>query len=248
MKRIGLKKSLFVLISGVGFFLILINTAGAENFLQPKTVLFKTTDEKLDKAKEIKADILVPKTFQEGMDFYREAEEMYKNNEEQDEIKIYIKKARKKFQKAIGESKVSGVLFTETMLARDDTIKVNGHKIDTENWNKAEEIFRDAAEELEDGDSDDAKFLGKDAELMYRKAELKAIQTKFLKETWRNDRETHARVVYGQQPEREGAKPPGAPVCLPLMYGCEQSSAFPCGSIVAGSLTPMHHLLDLSDG
>ena len=87
MKRVDFKKLLF----GVVFFLVVINTAGADNFLQPKTVLFKITDEKLDKVKEIKADILVPQTFQEGMDFYREAEEMYKDNEEQDEIKIYIK-------------------------------------------------------------------------------------------------------------------------------------------------------------
>jgi len=184
MKRVGFKKLFFVLIFGVSFFLILINVASAENFLQPKTVLFKTTNETLDKAKEIKADVLVPKTFQEGMDFYREAEEMYKNNEEQDEIKKYIKKARQKFQKTIDESRVSGVLFTETILAREDAIKVNGHKIDTENWNKAEETFRDAAEELEGGDSDDAKSLGKESELLYRKAELSAIQTKFLKETW----------------------------------------------------------------
>ncbi len=180
MKRVDFKKLLF----GVVFFLVVINTAGADNFLQPKTVLFKITDEKLDKVKEIKADILVPQTFQEGMDFYREAEEMYKDNEEQDEIKIYIKKARQKFQKAIKDSKVSGVLFTETMLARDDAIKVNGHKIDTQSWNDAEETFRDAAGELEGGDSDDAKSLGKEAELLYRDAELKAIQTKFLKEAW----------------------------------------------------------------
>jgi len=151
MKQVGLKKLSFVLIFGVGFFLFFINTAGAENFLQPKTVLFKTANEKLDRVKEIKADILVPKKFQEGMDFYYEAEEMYKNNDEQDEIKKTIKKARQKFQKVIDESKVSGVLFTETMLAREDTIKVNGHKIDLENWNKAEETFRDAAEELEGG-------------------------------------------------------------------------------------------------
>jgi len=181
MKRIGLKKIFFSLIFEVGIFLFLINTAGAENFLQPKTVLFKTANEKLDRVKEIKADILVPKKFQEGMDFYHEAEEMYKNNDEQDEIKKYIKNARQKFQKAIDESKVSGVLFTETMLAREDTIKVNGHKIDAENWNKAEETFRDAAEELEGGDSDDAKSLGKESELLYRKGELKAIQTKILK-------------------------------------------------------------------
>jgi outer membrane protein OmpA-like peptidoglycan-associated protein len=184
MKRFGLKKTLFVVSFGVIFFGVLIHSVSAENFLQPKTVLFKTTDEKLDMAKELKADILVPKTFQEGMFFYREAEEMYKNNEEQDEIKKIIKNARQKFQKAIDETKVSGVLFTETMLARDDTIKVSGHKIDTENWNQAEETFKDAAMELEDGDSDDAKSLGKEAELLYRKAELKAIQTKFLKETW----------------------------------------------------------------
>ncbi len=184
MKRVGFKKLCFFLISGAGFFLILIHPADAENFLQPKTTLFKTTNETRDKAKEVKADLLVPKTFQEAMNFYREAEEMYQDNEEQDEIEKYIKKARQKFQKAIDDSKISAVLFTATMLAREDTIKVNGHKIDTENWNKAEKVFRDAAEELEEGDSDDAKSLGKESELLYRNAELKAIQTKFLKETW----------------------------------------------------------------
>jgi len=184
MHWVGLKKTLAVLIFGIVFFLFFIHSANTENFLQPKTVLFKTTNEKLDMAKELKANILVPKKFREGMDFYHEAEAMYKSNEEQSEIEKTISNARQKFQKAIDETRVSGVLFTETMLARDDAIKVNGHKIDDENWNNAEEMFRNAAIELEEGDSEDAKSLGKEAEILYRKAELKAIQIKFLKETW----------------------------------------------------------------
>jgi outer membrane protein OmpA-like peptidoglycan-associated protein len=88
------------------------------------------------------------------------------------------------FEKAIKDTQLAGVLFTETMIAREDTIKVNGQQLDPENWNKAESVFKDAAEQLEDGDSDDAKSIGKEAEILYRKVELKAIQASYLNEVW----------------------------------------------------------------
>lgn len=161
-----------------------ISTVFSTNYLQPKSVIFRSADEKLEMAKEVKADLLVPDTFKKGMKYYREAEEMYKYKEDLDEIHKAIARSKELFEKAIKDSQLSGVLFIETMVAREDTIKVYGHQIDPENWKKAESVFRDAAEQLEDGDSDDAKSIGKEAEILYRKAELKAIQSKYLKEVW----------------------------------------------------------------
>ncbi|RJP76084.1 MAG: hypothetical protein C4522_19135 [Desulfobacteraceae bacterium] len=173
----------------IGFAIILfcfspISTVFSANYLQPKSVIFRSTDEKLEMAKEVKADLLVPDTFKKGMKYYREAEEMYQNKEDMDEMKQFIDRSKDLFEKAIKDSQIAGVLFTETMVAREDTLKINGDQLDPVNWNEAEFLFRDAAEELEDGDSDNAKSIGKEAEILYRKAELKAIQSKYLKEVW----------------------------------------------------------------
>ncbi len=173
-----------VAIFSIIFNIITLTTGFSANYLQPKSVLFRSVDEKVQMAKIAKAEILVPETFENGMKYYREAEILFNNKEDLDEINKLITKSRELFEKAIKDTQLSGLLFTETMVAREDALKVNGHLLDLENWNNAETAFRDAAEQLEGGDSDDAKTIGKAAEILYREAELKAIQSKYLKEVW----------------------------------------------------------------
>jgi len=196
-------KQKYVIVSGIFFILfniIIINTSGSTNYLQPKSVVFKSVDEKQQMAKMVKADILVPETFEDGMKYYHEAEILFQNKEDIDEINKLIEKSRECFEKSLKDTRLSGLLFTETMVAREDALKVNGHQLDLENWNNAETVFRDAAVQLEEGDSDDAKSIGKEAEILYRKAELKAIQSKYLKEVWSLLKKTENMDTYKYAP------------------------------------------------
>lgn len=166
-----------------GMLLLCVLSAGAGS-LPPKDILFKAVDTLIATAKEKKADIYLPETFSEGMEYYQEAEELYQNKEEKADVDEAIRNAILKFEKAIDETKVASVFFTETMVARVDAEKVNAPLLDPITWKKAENKFKDAAEDLEDGDSNNAKERGKEAEKLYRNAELKAIQSRYLKDVW----------------------------------------------------------------
>lgn len=155
----------------------------ADNLL-PKHIMFKTANQKMAEAKKINAHIYVPEAFSDGMEYYHEAEDMYKDNDDSDDITRTLKKAISKFDTAIDNTKVSSVFFTKTMLAREDALRVKANELDVINWKKAEEKYREAAEILEDGDTKDAKVEADNAERFYREAELKAIQTKYLKDVW----------------------------------------------------------------
>jgi outer membrane protein OmpA-like peptidoglycan-associated protein len=182
-----MKKTLLKQICFFGIILSMIffikSSATAGNLL-PKNVMFKTANEKIEEAKKLSAHIYVPESFNEGMEYYREAEEMYNDNEDSDDIKKKLKQAVDKFDYAIDNTNVSSVFFTKTMLAREDALRVKANELDVINWNKAEEKYREAAETLEDGDTKDAKIEAEDAERLYRNSELKAIQTKYLKNVW----------------------------------------------------------------
>ena len=152
--------------------------------LLPKKTMFKTANEKIEEAKKLSAHIYVPESFNEGMEYYHDAEEMYNDNEDSDDITRKLKQAVDKFDNAIDNTNVSSVFFTKTMLAREDALRVKANELDVINWKKAEEKYKEAAETLEDGDTKDAKTEADDAERLYRNAELKAIQTKYLKNVW----------------------------------------------------------------
>jgi len=185
--RVLMKKTFFKLTGFFILFLFILITFQPYVFagnLLPKKIMFKTVNEKIAEAKKINAHIYVPEAFNEGMEYYHEAEEMYNDNDDSDDINRIIKKAITKFDDSIDNTRVSSVFFTKTMIAREDTLRVKGNELDVINWKKAEEKYKEAAETLEDGDTKDAKIEGDDAERLYRNAELKAIQTKYLKNVW----------------------------------------------------------------
>lgn len=167
----------------IGFFVFGCLEAEAKK-LPSEGLVFNTVEEKIAQAQKIKADMYIPNTYAEGMEYYNDAKEMYNEGDSLVDIKEAVNNAIRKFEKAIDDTTVASVFFTEAMIAKEDALKVNGPEHDPGNWQKAEKLFLEAAETLEEGDSKDAKEIAENSEKRYRDVELKAIQSKYLKNTW----------------------------------------------------------------
>ncbi|MBX2841362.1 MAG: OmpA family protein, partial [Flammeovirgaceae bacterium] len=73
--------------------------------------------------------------------------------------------------------------FSNVLAARNDAMETKAPIAVSEKWKEAEKCFKNAAEELEDGDLESAKEEGKRAVSLYREAEIEAIKTTFLSNT-----------------------------------------------------------------
>jgi OmpA-OmpF porin, OOP family len=148
-----------------------------------KSTLFADADNALQEVKKVGAYLLSPDNFETAMEYYREAENDLKEGDNLDDIREKLESAVEYFNKALEVTKLAEVTFTKVIDARNDALEAQAHEYASELWKEAEEVFNKAANELEDGDVNDAKELGGEAETLYRKAELEAIETHLLAET-----------------------------------------------------------------
>ncbi len=142
--------------------------------------LFHEADRMMGLAKNAQADILSPQAYEDAMEVYMEAVEDYKEEDDLKDIRENLAEAVTNFNKALENVELGQVVFSQTLSARSDAIHSNASSFVKEVWEEAEEEFRKAAEELEEGDVEDAKEHAAEAEQIYRKAELEAIEANYL--------------------------------------------------------------------
>ena len=145
-----------------------------------QTSLFNDVNQSMQVAKHAQADVLSPLTFDEAMSEYNTAKKKFEENGELAEIRAKIAKADSKFQEATDNTKVSAVMFSSALSARRDAINAESAQFVKEMWLNAEKEMKDAAVQLEKGDSDDAKKKATVATDLYRKAELESIKANYL--------------------------------------------------------------------
>jgi len=159
-----------------------VGTSWAQEDLRNQ--LFASTDAILQKAREHQADVLAPKNFQKAMESYQKADRDFKKGRNLEDIRKYLRQAQAYFKKAIEATKLADVTFSSTSAARNDANSAEASRFGPEVWKKAEAKFKEAARELENGDVNDAKRKGADAEKMYRLAELEPIKANYLTPAW----------------------------------------------------------------
>lgn len=144
-----------------------------------KKEFFNEANLSLKKAEQINAELYAPEAFSEGSEYYRDAEEYYDKGRPEpagrklDKAIEYLNKASDIAEKAVGQ-------FKAQIAARSDANNVDAVKFEYKKWQEAEEYFKDAIEEFEEGDLADAREYAKKAEKLYRLAELKTIETSYL--------------------------------------------------------------------
>ncbi len=142
--------------------------------------LFNEADGLLKSAKEKQAELYAPVSFERAMQYYRDASEYFTKGAKLEDIREKVKNASAYLAKALDACKLGEETFTATMSARSDAMTAGAPKSTGELWDKAEERFRRAARDLEDGSVGDARKEGDDATKLYRSAELEAIKTNYL--------------------------------------------------------------------
>ncbi len=157
--------------------LLVFGTAGAQDV---KKELFDETDNLVRQAKEKNAHLYSPGAYKKAMEYYNDADSDYKKGRNLEDIRSKLKGTRAFLHKAMEGVKMGEVTFSATMAARSDALSAEARTFSAATWKKAEEQFTSAAEQLEDGDVNDAKSEAGEAEGLYRAAELEAIKGNYL--------------------------------------------------------------------
>ncbi len=165
-------------------FLLFFIIGGVIQSQDIRSTLFKEADKAMKLAKENKADLLSPNNFDQGYQYYQQAENDLKDGDDLEDIRETLSKAAIYFTNAYDKTKVGKITFASVMKARDDAFNAEASSFASQLWQKGEKTFRDAAEQLEAGDLDDATELALTAEKFYSDAELDAIKVNYLNETW----------------------------------------------------------------
>ena len=148
-----------------------------------KMLLFQETDQAMEKAKAVQADIFSPKQFESGTEYYRDADDDYKKGKNLEDIRKKLKMAAVYFLKAVETTKLFTNNFADCVSARNDALSAEASQYREEEWKEAESVLYEAARTLEEGNLKGAQSRAKKAEEFYRQVELESIKANYLDET-----------------------------------------------------------------
>ena len=164
----------------IGLFLTFFGATLAASAQNLSDDLFAQIDQRAASARAAQAHVLSPENYRKGIKAYREAVEEFQSQGELGDINEDIEEANDYFEQAMKNVEVAQATLPQTLNARQDALAAQAPGNQAERWKEAEETFQDAVRELENGDLDDAREEGKEAEAQYRRAELEAIKTTYL--------------------------------------------------------------------
>ena len=147
--------------------------------------LFKSIEDTFKAANAVKANILAPKNYEQAAELYRRANDRYQRGRGIDGIRSDLARAREYLDKSIAATAVAEATFANAIQARGDAESAQAQTLADQDWQDAEETFADAARRLEAGSKSRAERAAKEAETLYRAAELNAIKINYLSETER---------------------------------------------------------------
>ncbi len=176
-----INRALVVAVLAVGGVAVALAASGMQDV---KETLFKEASKNLKQAREMKADVLAPKSFGEGLKYYREAEADFQRGKNLDGIRKKLQASVRLLQKAMEATKLAEVTFSASMKARADALAAGAPSFASQLWREADGKFAEAATELENGDVNSAKRKSVEGERLFRQAELAAIKANYLNETW----------------------------------------------------------------
>ena len=149
-----------------------------------KQSLFAEADKMMEEAKTARLDLLSPSNYEQAFNNYKEASDDFKQGENLKAIQEKLANVTKFIGAAKTKAEVSKITLKNSIEARNDALKVEANKYASKQWQSAEAKFREAGEEVEDGDIPDAEEASNEAEELFRAAELSSIKVLYLDETW----------------------------------------------------------------
>jgi len=145
-----------------------------------KESIFGDVQKQIEEAKEAYAEILSPEYYEKAVENFETAESYYTNNKSTRDIREKLTEASNYCRRAMDAVRVGKLTLKDAIRARHDALKVEADNYAPNLYKEGSELFREAATEVEDGDLEDAREKGSEAEQAFRKAELKSIKDKIL--------------------------------------------------------------------
>ena len=150
-----------------------------------KDSIFGDVQKKIDDVRDQDAELLSPEFYKSAVESFKEANQLYLNNESTRDVREKLTEADRYCSRALEVVNLAKITLNEPMKAREDALSVQADKLAAELFTEGVNKFYEAATEIEAGDIDDARETGSESEEFFRKAELKAIKDAILGEARR---------------------------------------------------------------
>jgi OOP family OmpA-OmpF porin len=144
---------------------------------------FKDAKARLADAEKENVSLMSPTYYGDALKNFKSAEKKFKEGASLNDIKEQLAEVNTLLDKAYKTAEVGKVTFASVLKVRNDAVKAVASSNVPELWIKAESKLKEAGEELEDGDVNNARELANEAENIFRDAELEAIKKSYLVET-----------------------------------------------------------------
>jgi outer membrane protein OmpA-like peptidoglycan-associated protein len=148
----------------------------------PKESFFADYKKQMMQLRQNNGEIFSPKFYQKAVEAFKEANELYDDNESVVDIREKLQETEKWFVKAQKTIDLVKDTLKESIIAREAALAAGAPLFAAKEWGKAEEYFNDAIQNIEEEDIDDAFDLGKDAVIFYKQAQLLALKNHILSE------------------------------------------------------------------
>ena len=156
---------------------------------------------RMDDARAANLHLIAPNAFDDASSRLSAAREMLKEGEKISDIREEVQRGQAVLNRARRVQDVGSVILKDAITARNDALEAKAPEFATDRWEEAEDVMRDAGGEVEKGDQNDARDDAREAEKLYREAELTAIRSDLLgtaREQRRRARENDAEELARQ--------------------------------------------------
>ena len=150
-----------------------------------RKTFFKDADAAKEAAEAVNAKLYAPKSYQNGMKEYQDAESLLERGRNIEYVRDNAADATQYFKTATKAAELAQTALAQAIKSRQDGANAMAPKLSPEVWSKAQQEFARAIQLLERGDLKNAKRREIEAISLYREAELVAIKAEYLSETRR---------------------------------------------------------------
>ena len=150
-----------------------------------RKTFFKDADAAKAAAEAAEASLLAPRTWERGMNEYRDAEEALERGRNIEWVRDNAADASRYFRDATQKAELARTKFAQVLKSRQDAANAKAPELSPDLWQQAQKKFGEAIRYLERGDLKGASRRDVEATGLYRDAELVAIKAQYLSETRR---------------------------------------------------------------
>ncbi|MEM1261112.1 MAG: OmpA family protein [Pseudomonadota bacterium] len=150
-----------------------------------RDTLFRAADAAREAAIGAEAEALAPRTYERASKAFADAEEALERGRNISTVRDRIARAEGLYRDATESAELARASLAGVIKTRQDARKADAPTLSKPIWDDAEVRFATAVREMEKGDIKGAERAKREAESLYRDAELGAIKTRYLSDTRR---------------------------------------------------------------